>query len=70
VGKVLRYKPAKDAGGAPVVASSGSKSTEESKSDKPATASGKVLEDVFDTETDKMYSAEEFAKIKKQRAAA
>jgi hypothetical protein len=42
VGKVLRYKPAKDTGGLPVVASSGAKSTEEQKSDKPATSGAKV----------------------------
>jgi len=69
VGKVLRYKPAKDTGGALAI----TKSSEESKSSSDkgtASTTGKVKEDIFDMETGKMYSAEEMEKIKKQRAAA
>lgn len=68
VGKVLKYKPAKDTAGIPATSTTTSKTTEETKSDKPTTTN-KVKEDVFDMETGKMYTAEEMEKIKKQRAA-
>ena len=47
VGKVLKYKPAKDTGGAPVAAATGAK-TEETKVDKPASAKQDLI---FDSES-------------------
>ena len=68
VGKVLKYKPAKDTGGAPVAGSAASNKNEETKSDKPA-AGGAAKDEIFDMETGKLYSKEEYAKIKKEREA-
>jgi hypothetical protein len=70
VGKVLRYKPAKDTGGALAITKSSEESKSSSDKGSAASTSGKVKEDIFDMETGKMYSAEEMEKIKKQRAAA
>lgn len=66
VGKVLKYKPAKDTGGAPTATTS---KTEETKGEtiKPAATAKEEL--VFDMESGKMYTPEEYAKIKQERAA-
>ena len=59
VGKVLKYKPAKDTGGAPVPGSSSK--NEETKEDKPATTKEDLI---FDMDTGKTFTREEYAKIK------
>lgn len=63
VGKVLKYKPAKDTGLAPA-GSSGAKN-EETKGGEKGTTTKETQ--IFDSETGKVYSQEEWAKIKKQR---
>ena len=72
VGKVIKYKPAKDTGGALAVATNtpaaNANKNEETKSDKPA-AGGAAKDEIFDMETGKLYSKEEYAKIKKEREA-
>ena len=61
VGKVLKYKPAKDTGGAALIASK----LEEVKINP---GSGAAKEDlIYDMETDKTYTREEYSKIKKER---
>ena len=63
VGKVMKYKPAKDTGLAPA-GSSGAKN-EETKGGEKGTTTKETQ--IFDSETGKVYSQEEWAKIKKQR---
>lgn len=61
---MVKYKPAKDTGGAPVVASNtattGNKN-EETKSDNPAATKEDLI---FDMDTGNTYTREEYAKIK------
>lgn len=64
VGKVLKYKPAKDTGGAPST-STGAAKNEETKKDQPITNVAVKEDLIFDMESGNSYTREEYEKIKK-----
>lgn len=67
VGKVLKYKPAKDVVGGLSATTSTNAKNEESKVDKPTTGDAAKSDLVFDMDSGNTYTREEYAKIKKER---